>query len=70
VAVGDVAATDGNPTPPTLKLPDEKQTPTADPTEGTSMRKVQMPVEKEPVQPPNAVPDDTPAPAKTGPPSN
>jgi hypothetical protein len=69
VAVGDVAATDGSATPPTLKLPDEKQTPTVDPTEGTSMRKVQMPVEKEPVQPPNAVPEDTPV-TKPVPPSS
>jgi hypothetical protein len=65
VSVGDVAESAGKSTPPTLKLPDEAQTPTADPTEGTTMRKVQMPTPKTtPTSDPN--PDPT-APATPDP---
>ena len=57
VVVGDVAEPDGKSTPPTLKLPGEAQTPTDDPTEGTTMRKVQMPTPKTtPTNDPNAAP--------------
>jgi hypothetical protein len=77
VAVGDVPARDGDAAaPPTLKLPNEKATPTVDPTQGTTMRKVQMPEEKpQPIpasqDPGPAVgetPAKAPAPEPVGPP--
>jgi len=64
VTLGDSPVTEGKEVPPTLKLPNEDKTPTETSNEKNDSvyRKVQMPTEKTtPSQPPNAVPDETPA---------
>jgi len=59
VAVGDVAPADGKAIPPSLKLPNEAQTPTEGQTQDSVYRKVQMPTDK-PI-PANDPPAETPS---------
>ena len=60
VAVGDVPAAEGKEIPPSLKLPDEDKTPTANESAPAGMRKVQMPEPKKPAN--NGPVDITPPP--------